>query len=96
MSFFVNASIYESFKKEKKKAQRELVGENAILVFFQRDDSLMNTSPNICIVITHEHHVPRQSTVNKTRVILCEFCAASNFTVAHVVLLGSGGDNKIN
>lgn len=62
----MNAPIYESFKK----TQRELVGKNAILVFFQQDDSLMNTSPNICIVITHEHHVLRQRTVNKMRVIL--------------------------
>lgn len=53
-------------------------------------------SPNICMTITHKHHVLRQNAVNKARGIFLNFVAASNFTVACVVLLDSGGDSKNN
>lgn len=56
----------------------------------------MKISPNICIVITHKYHAPNQNRVNKMISDTLEFIAVSDFTVGHVVLLGSGGDNKNN
>ena len=55
----------------------------------------MNISLYICAVIAHKHHVLRQNESDFFSFFL-KFIAASNFTVAHVVLLDSGGDNKSN
>lgn len=76
----MKAPIYDSFKKH----SENLLAK--IQFFIPVRLSQMKISSNICIIIVHEHHVPRQNTL--------EFITACNFAVAHTVLLGSRGDNK--